>query len=162
MADPLFTLDDLEPERPTIGINRREPAGPWQRLKRALLPWFPNLDVRYELRRDLYPLRLPSEFGIQLISRLSAMQREAHDLEENTDPASLERLTKLLREMAGMVLDAPAPVLDRLMPEQHVKIIVAFPAAVTGTTPTRQPTENPSTSAASSPASAVSTAPMSG
>ena len=162
-AAPILTLDDLEPERPTIAINRNAPDGPWQAFKHrhfdVLLRWFP---VRYVVTRSLYPLRLPSEFGLQLLGRMEVLRKEVGALEHQNDAASAQRIVAVLREMAGIVLDAPADVLDRLTPKQHGQIVMAFPAAVTGQTPTTTAAENPPTSAASSPASAASTAPMTG
>jgi hypothetical protein len=163
VPEPILTLDDLEPDRPTIGITRRVPDGWWQRVKHWALPAFPYLTVRYVTRRELYPLRLPSEFGLKRLSRLGAMRREAVELEKNVnDPGARDRLASLLREMTRMVLEAPPSVIDRLTPEQHVQVAAVFPVAVTGAIPTRRTTENPSTSAASSPASAASTAPTTG
>ena len=164
MPDPILTIDDLEPERPTIAINRTAPDGPWQAFKHrhfdVLLRWFP---VRYVTTHSLYPLRLPSEFGLKLLGRMEALRKEVSALEERSnDAAALTRIVAVLREMAGIVLDAPDDVLDHLTPRQHGQIVMAFPAAVTGQTPTPSATENPPTSAASSPASAASTAPMTG
>lgn len=162
--EPILTLDDLEPERPTVAINRNAPDGPWQAFKHrhfdVLLRLFP---VRYAVRHDLYPLRLPSEFGLKLLTRIGNLRNEVAELEgRGDDPQAIARIVILLREMAGMVLDAPRDVLDSLSPKQHAQIIVAFPSAVRGPTPTSPAPENPSTSDASSLDSAVSTAPTTG
>lgn len=161
MPPPILTLGELEPERPTVAINRRTPDGAWQRFKAR---WFPYLDVRYVIVHELYAMRLPSEFGLADISRIQRHQREIAQLQVKADdPAASRRASRLLREVSGIILDAPGYVLDSLSDTQHIQLLLAFPAAVTGQTPTEPPpTENPSTSADSSPASAVSTAPMTG
>jgi len=161
--EPILTLGDLEPERPLVAVNRNAPDGPWQRFKHRhfdlLLRWFP---VRYVESRQLYPMRLRSEFGVAAIARLQRIQAEATALMGSTDDASAKRMARLLRECSGMVLDAPGDVLDALSFDQHLQLLVTFPAAVTGKMPRPPQTENPSTSAASSPASAASTQATSG
>lgn len=163
MPEPILTLDDLEPERPTVAINRSIPDGPWQAFKErhfdVLLRWVP---VRYTRVRQLFPLRTASEFGLAGLRRLEALQQEVRSLAGQDDPAAVGRVVTILREIAGMVLDAPADVLDSLNPRQHSQILLTFPRAAMGLTPTPHAPENPSTSAASSPASAVSTAPTTG
>jgi hypothetical protein len=160
MADPILTIGDLEPDRPTVAIHRNAPDGPWQRWKHrhldVLLRWLP---VRYQPRHDLYPLRSPSEFGLRTVARIGAAQREMVSLQSGElDAASTRRTEKLLREVTGLVLDAPREVIEALTATQHIQVLVAFAASATGQTPTAPtPTENPSTSAGSSPASAGST-----
>lgn len=159
MADPILSIGDFEPDRPTVAINRNAPDGWWQRFKwqhlDVLLRWWP---VRFKASRDLYPLRHPSEFGLRTVARIAAAQREMLALQSGAlDPASTRRTEKLLREVTGLVLDAPRDVLDALTPTQHIQVLVAFAATATGPTPTKPATENLSTSAASSPASAAST-----
>lgn len=160
MPEPILTIDELEPERPLVAINHNAPNGPWQRWKydhlEVLLRWMP---VRFARTRELYPLRLPTEFGLKLLGRMEALRKELGALEGQDDhPATLRRIVDVLREMAGLILDAPADVLDRLTPKQHAQIVTTFPAAVMGKTPTPAASANPPTSDASSPASAVSTA----
>lgn len=167
MAEPILSLGDLEPERPTVTINLHEPDGPWQWLKDRLLDPHGRVDrlllaafpIRYRTVRRLYALRMVSEFGLEFIARIQSMQKEVAELDADPRPEALYRMTTLLREMAGLMLDAPADVLDKLSPEQHSRIVLAFPHAVMGMTPTAMPTENPSTSDDSSPASSGSTAP---
>lgn len=162
--DPILTLGELEPDRPLIAINRSRPDGPWQAFKHrhldVLLRWFP---VRYRPSRELYPLRLPSQFGLQTIARIQAYQREIAELQQRQhDAASIRRASQMLRECSGLILDAPAEVLDELSDAQHIRLLLAFPAAVTGKLPTQTTPGNPSTSGVSSPASAGSTAPTTG
>lgn len=165
MPEPILTIGELEPERPTVRINHVEPAGLWQRLKDRhldfLLRWWP---VRYERLTDLYALRHPSEFGMRDIARISNAQRAIGEMREMADdPGAVRRVERLLREVSGLVLEAPAHVLDQLTPSQHIQVLLAFNASAMGVTPTSQPaTGNPSTSAASSPASTASTAPGTG
>jgi hypothetical protein len=164
MPEPVLTLGDLEPERPLVAINRNAPDGPWQRFKHrhfdVLLRWFP---VRYAETRQLYAMRLRSEFGLAAIAKLQRIQIEATALlGTQEDPAGLARMRRLVRECSGMILDAPGDVLDALDFEQHVRLLLTFPAAVTGKMPQPSPTETPSTSADSSPASAASTPATSG
>lgn len=158
MPEPILTLGDLEPERPLVTINRNAPDGRWQRFKHRhfdmLLRWFP---VRYVETRRLYPMRLRSEFGLAAISKLQRYQAEATELmAKPDDPAAANRMRRLLRETSGLILDAPGDVLDALSFEQHVQLLVTFPAAVTGRMPPQKRTEAPSISAGSSPASAAS------
>src|SRR5688500_10155865 len=122
---PILTLDDLEPERPTIAIHRNAPDGPWQAFKHRHFDWLQRLSpVRYVQRRELYPLRLPSEFGLQMLTRMDVLRKEVAGLASaSEDPAAMTRVTQVLREMAGMVLDAPAEVIDHLSPKQHGQII---------------------------------------
>lgn len=157
--DPILTIGDLEPERATVQVNRTAPDGWWQRFKfrhfDVLLRWFP---VRFTYESDAYPLRSPSEFGLRGLQRLRVAQEEIRSLQGRSDPATLKRISRALREMSGMVLDAPSDVLDSLTPAQHLQVLAVFPQAVTGprTTP---PTESPPTSDDSSPDSATSTLP---
>lgn len=164
MPDPILTIGDLEPERPLVAINHNAPAGWWQRFKHRhfdiLLRWLP---VRYARTRDLYPMRLRSEFGLAAISKLQRHQAEATALLEKPDDlAALDRMRLLVRETSGLILDAPARVLDALTFEQHVELLVTFPLAVTGKMPPQKSPESPSTSVASSPDSAGSTPATSG
>lgn len=164
MSRNVLTIGDLEPERPTVTINRTTPDGWWQRWKfehlDVLLRWFP---VRFEDRTDVYALRLPSEFGLRSRQRIARLAEEVQTLQKDDSPASARRQSQLLREIAGLVLDAPPDVLNSLGPREHLAIMLAFPAAVTGQTPTNQPaTGNPPTSDASSPASTASTVPGTG
>jgi len=164
MPEPILTLGDLEPERPLVAINRNSPDGWWQRFKHrhfdVLLRWFP---VRFKQTREVYPLRMPSEFGLRAISRIQAHQTEIAELQQRQDdPAALKRAHQMLRDISGLILDAPADVLDDLPDAQHIRLLLAFPAAVTGQLPTQSTTENPSTSGDSSPASAASTPVTSG
>ena len=164
MPEPILVLGDLEPERPLVTVNRNAPDGRWQRFKHrhfdVLLRWFP---VRYAQSTEMYPMRLRSEFGLAALARLQRLQTDAAALmgqEEN--PAALKRMLRLMRETSGLILDAPGDVLDSLTFEQHVKLLMTFPAAVTGQMPQQNQTEPPSTSADSSPASAASTPATSG
>lgn len=165
MADPILSIGDLEPERPTVAITRRAPDGVWQRFKERhldlLLRWFP---VRYVRRRDLYALRSPTEFGMRDLARIGAAQKEIAQLQTGeSDEGAERRMERLLREVSGLVLEAPADVLDDLTATQHIQVLMAFAATATGPTPTSQPkTENPSTSDASSPVSTASTVPGTG
>jgi hypothetical protein len=165
-ADPILTLGDLEPERPLVAINRNAPDGRWQRFKHrhfdVLLRWFP---VRYLETRELYPIRLRSEFGLAALAKLDRLQADASALMgKQDDPAALKRMVRLVRQCSGLILDAPSDVLDALTFEQHLKLLMTFPAAVTGRMPqqTTTETESPSTSDDSSPASAASTPATSG
>ena len=161
--DPILTIGDLEPERPTVAINRNAPDGAWQAFKHRhfdiLLRWFP---VRYRPRHDEYPLRLPSEFGLARIARLNSLRAQVAEYEGRDDEAATRRVVALLRELAGMVLDAPASVIASLPPEHHARIVAVFPQAVRGQLTPPDATESPSTSEPSSPASAASTAPTTG
>lgn len=164
MPDPILTLGELEPDRPLIAINRKAPDGPWQAFKHrhfdVLLRWFP---VRYVPSRELYPLRRPSEFGLATIARIQAMQGEIAELQSRqTDPAAITRAAHLLRECTTLILDAPQRIIAELPAAQHIKLLLAFPLAVTGRLQPTTPPESPSTSDASSPASAASTAPTAG
>jgi hypothetical protein len=165
MPEPILTLGDLEPERPLVTINRNAPNGWWQRLKHrhfdVLLRWFP---VRYVETRQLYPMRLRSEFGLAALSKLQRLQSEASGLMTTPDDrAAQKRMLRLVRECSGMILDAPGDVLDGLTFEQHLQLLLTFPAAVTGRMPQQQTkTESPSTSDDSSPGSAASTPATSG
>lgn len=158
-AEPILTLGDLEPERPLVTINRNAPDGWWQRFKHrhfdVLLRWFP---VRYAQTTRLYSMRLRSEFGVAAVAKLQRQQAEATALMgQKDDPAALERMLRLMRECSGLILDAPADVLDSLSFEQHLQLLMTFPAAVTGRMPQQARAESPSTSADSSPVSAGST-----
>ena len=157
--DPILTIGDLEPERPTVRIIRRVPDGWWQRLKfehlDVLLRWFP---VRFVSRDDLYELRAVGEFGLRGLARLRAIQAELQGLAGNGDAAAGRRMAGLLRQLSGMVLDAPADVLDSLTGDQHVRILQVFPAAVAGPQPATQHPSDPSTSGDYSPDSPASTA----
>jgi hypothetical protein len=158
-AEPILTLGDLEPERPLVTVHRNAPDGWWQRFKHRhfdiLLRWFP---VRYTQTTDLYPMRLRSEFGLAALSRLQRLQTDASGLmAKQDDPAALKRMLRLVRECSGLILDAPGDVLDALTFEQHVRLLMTFPAAVTGRMPQQTKTESPSISDDSSPASAAST-----
>lgn len=158
MPEPILSIGDLEPDRPTVAINRNAPDGPWQRFKHRhfdlLLRFFP---VRYRQRRDLYALRLPSEFGLKTIQRIQSAQREVLELQRReSDPASTARASRLLRQVSGEILEAPGDVLDALSDSQHIQILLAFPDAVTGPKPRPIRPENPSTSGSSSPTSAGS------
>lgn len=164
MPEPILTLGDLEPERPLVTINRNAPDGLWQRFKHrhfdVLLRWFP---VRYVQTRQLYPMRLRSEFGLAALGRLQRIQADASELMvKEGDPAALDRMRRLMRECSGLILDAPADVLDSLSFEQHAQLLLTFPAAVTGRMPQQKRAEHPPTSADSSPASAASTPATSG
>lgn len=160
MADPILSIGDIEPVRPTVAIHRNAPDGLWQRLKHrhfdVLLRWFP---VRYKRTSDLYALRHPSEFGLRTVQRIGAAQREIAELQgRDDDPAAIRRSERLLREVTGLMLDAPRSVIDALTPSQHIQVIVAFAASATGLTPTQTaPAENPPTSAGSSPDLTAST-----
>lgn len=164
MPEPILTIGDLEPERPTVAIWHRVPDGRLERFKEryldVLLRWWP---VRYRRQRDLYAIRHPSEFGMAAIARIGKAQREIAELQQHeTDEASLRRAARLLRDVAGDVLDAPADLLDRLSATEHIQVLSVFGVSAMGLTPTRPPAENPSTSADSSPASTVSTEPATG
>src|SRR5919106_6416943 len=112
MPEPILTIGDLEPERPLVAINRNAPDGPWQAFKHrhfdVLLRWFP---VRYRLRHEEYPLRLPSEFGLARVARLNSLRAQVAEYGGRGDEASVLRVMELLRELAGMGLDAPASVI---------------------------------------------------
>lgn len=160
MPDPILSLDSLEPQRPTVAVTHPVPATAWDAWKarhlRFLLRWLP---VRYERRRNLYALHVPSEFGLRTIARIQNAQHEFAELQsKHDDPAAIERAGALLREVSGLILDAPDDVLDSLTTTQHLTLQMAFPAAVMGLMPTAPsgPPENPSTLGDSSPASAVS------
>ena len=155
----VLTIGDVEPDRPTVAIHRVAPDGRWQRWKYdhldLLLRWAP---VRFARQSDLYPLRLPSEFGMRGLARLRARQAELAGLQgHEDDEASMRRAERLLREITGMVLDAPRDVIAGLTVQQHLQVLEVFPAAVTGQTPTAMTEGAPSTSDASSPGSAGST-----
>lgn len=158
--EPILTLGELEPERPLVAINRRIPDGAWQHWKHRhlewLLRWFP---VRYRYGRELYALRTPQEFGLSTISRIQRFHAEFVRLQDEEDPASLRRASKVMGEVVSMILDAPAEVIDELPDGARVRLLMAFPAAVAGPP---EPEASPLISPASSPASAVSTAPTSG
>lgn len=168
MPEPILTIGDLEPERPTVRINHVEPDGLLERLKdRYLDVLLRRWPVRYTRRSDLFALRHPSEFGIRDIARISNAQRAIAALRDGEVDEALERrVGRLLREVSGLVLEAPASVLDQLSPTQHIQVLVAFNASALGQMPTPTPkaasTENPSTSAGSSPASAASTTATAG
>lgn len=157
--DPILTIGDLEPERPTVRIQRNAPDGPWQRFKHRhfdiLLRWFP---VRYAWSTALYEMRIPSEFGLAQSARIQRISADARDLYEATgDPAKLARLVELLTEFCSLVLIAPRDVIDGLDLDQKAKLAVAFQVAVTGT---RTPitAQSQPTSESSSPDSATPTA----
>lgn len=154
----VLTIGDVEPDRPTVAINRVAPAGRWQRWKYdhldVLLRWSP---VRFTRQSDLYPLRLPSEFGMRGLARLRARQTELAALTgREDDEASMRRADRLLREITAMVLEAPDDVIAGLTVQQRLQVLAVFPVAVTGRMPAAQTEEAPSTSADSSPASAGS------
>jgi hypothetical protein len=103
-------------------------------------------------------MRLRSEFGLAALSRLQRLQADATALmEREEDAAALKRMQRLVRECAGLILDAPGDVLDALSFEQQLQLLMTFPAAVTGKMPRKTKTESPSISDDSSPASAAST-----
>ena len=162
MPDPILTLGDLEPERPLVAINRRVPDGPWQRIKAryfdVLLRWLP---VRYVIERKVYPMRLPNQLGLAYIAKIQTAQAELSTLSEKTDPASIDRISVVLRDISGAILDAPPAVLDSLTDDQHIRLLRTFPLAVAGTTPQTRP-ESPPISGASSPVSAASMASTTG
>ena len=157
MSTPVLTIGELQPERATVAINRNAPDGWWQRFKYrhfdVLLRWLP---VRFAQSTEQYELRRPGEFGLRELQRISAMQQEVRGLQGDLSPAAAQRMAQLLRRLTGMLLDAPADVMDSLSPVQHIQVLQVFPTAVTGKTPTTAATENPPTSDASSPASAGS------
>lgn len=163
MPEPILTIGELEPERPTVRINHVVPDGLLERLKdRYLDVLLGRWPVRYAKRSDLFELRHPSEFGVRDIARISNAQRALGEIRDGeVDDAKADYMARLLREVSGLVLRAPADVLDQLSPTQHIQVLVAFSASAMGqmptAVPTPKPTENPSTSAASSPASAGST-----
>jgi hypothetical protein len=163
-AEPILTLGELEPERPTVAVNRNAPDGPWQRFKHrhfdVLLRWFP---VRYAWSAQLYELRIPSEFGLAQSARLQRLSASARELIGDTeDPAKLARLVELLTEFCSLVLIAPREVIDGMDLDQKARLAMAFQLAVTG--PRSPGTARPrsSTSAASSPASPASTTATAG
>lgn len=162
-SEPILTLGDLEPERPTVKVRRNAPDGPWQKFKHrhfdVLLRWFP---VRYRWTEHLYPMRLASEFGLAQSARLQRISADAQNFSADSDPAAYARMVELLTEFCSLVLIAPRDVIEGLDLDQKARLAVAFQVAVMGTTPTPRQAENPSTSATSSPASAVSTAPTTG
>lgn len=162
-TEPILTLGDLEPERPTVKVRRNAPDGPWQRFKHrhfdVLLRWFP---VRYSWSESLYAMRLPSEFGLAQSARLQRISAEAGDFSSSSDPAAYAHMVELLTEFCSLVLIAPREVIEGLDVDQKARLAVAFQVAVMGKMPTPRQAENPSTSATSSPASAVSTAPTTG
>ena len=160
----VLTIGDLEPERPTVTINRTTPDGWWQRWKfnhlDLLLRWFP---VRFEDRSDRFPMRLLSELSLRQRQRFTNLAEELNELlRENEKASAVNRRSAVLRQLSEIILDAPADVLDSLMPTQHLAILTTFPTAVTGQTPTPRASANPPTSDASSPASIASTAPGTG
>lgn len=164
MPDPIITLGDLEPERPTVAVNRNAPDGPWQRFKHrhfdVLLRWFP---VRYAWSTNLYELRIPSEFGLAQSARLQRLSEGARELIGDTeDPAKLARLVELLTEFCSLILIAPRDVIDGMDLDQKARLALAFQVAVAGPRGPRTAKPSPPTSAASSPASAASTAPTTG
>lgn len=154
----VLTIGDVEPERPTIAINRMAPDGRWQRWKYdhldVLLRWAP---VRFARRSELYPLRLPSEFGMRGLARLRARQAELAGLDQD-DEAAMRRAERLLQQITAMVLEAPSDVIRSLTVQQHLQVLAVFPAAVTGQMPptTEASPSSPSTSDDSSHASAAS------
>lgn len=163
-TEPILTLGDLEPERPTVKVRRNAPDGPWQRFKHrhfdVLLRWFP---VRYQWTEHLYPMRLASEFGLAQSARLQRISAEAGDFSGSDDPAAYAHMVELLTEFCSLVLIAPRDVIEGLDLEQKARLAVAFQVAVMGKrTPIAATTESHSTSATSSPASAASTAPTTG
>lgn len=165
MADPILTIGDLEPLRPTVAIGRTAPDGAWQRWKfrhlDVLLRWSP---VRFTYTRELYALRSPAEFGMRSLQRLRRMQEELAGLTGSEDDEALgRRYLRLLRAVVTMVLEAPADVIEGLAPIDLMRVIEVFPRAVTGRTPTSPaPRATPPISDASSPGSIASTAPGTG
>ena len=158
MPTPVLTIGELQPERPTVAINRNAPDGWWERFKYrhfdVLLRWIP---VRFAQSTEHYELRRPGEFGLRGLQRIAAMQQEISGLQADPSPAAAQRMAQLLRRLTGMVLDAPPDVIDSLSPMQFIRVLQVFPIAVAGKTPTTTATENPPTSDASSPASVAST-----
>lgn len=163
-TEPILSLGDIEPDRPTVAINRSVPDGAWQAIKAryfdVLLRWSP---VRTVQRRDLYELRRPNELGLKTIARIQSLQRTLRDLGSSTDDASTRRVSEVLREITGMILMAPPKVLDSLTDDQHMKLLAVFPkAAVSPAPPPRPKRARRSISGAPSPVSAVSTARTTG
>ena len=162
--DPIITLGDLEPERPTVRVQRNAPDGPWQRFKHrhfdVLLRWFP---VRYAWSTHLYEMRIPSEFGLAQSARLQRLSEGARELIGDTeDPAKLARLVDLLTEFCSLVLIAPREVINGMDLDQKARLALAFQVAVTGRRAPGTASKSPPTSEVSSPASAASTAPTTG
>lgn len=164
-GEPILTLGDLEPVRPTVRVQRNAPDGSWQRFKHrhfdVLLRWFP---VRYAWSTQLYEMRIPSEFGLAQSARLQRISEAARELTDGTgDPAKLARLTILLAEFCSLVLIAPRDVIEGLDIDQKASLAVAFQVAVTGKgtpiTAQSQPTSEPSSpaSSGSTPATATPT-----
>ena len=156
--DPILTLGDLEPERPTVRVQRNAPDGPWQRFKHRhfdlLLRWFP---VRYSWATHLYEMRIPSEFGLAQSARLQRISAETRDLYDKTDdPAAMARLIGLLTEFCSLVLIAPRDVIESMSLDQKAQLAVAFQVAVTGKRTNVTAASQP-TSEASSPDSSTST-----
>ena len=165
MADPILTLGELEPERPTVRIFRTEPANRWEAWKERHLPgWALRLvPVVYERRAALFPMRHPTEFSLEDVARIQAAQREIGELQgHDDDPASVDRTDTLLRELSGRILDAPREVLDELSGAQHIQILLTFPAAVVGMQPAQTITARRPTSGSSYRGSAPSTARTTG
>lgn len=163
MSEPILTLGDLEPERPTVKVRRNAPDGPWQRFKHRhfdlLLRWFP---VQYAWTEHLYPMRLTSEFGLAQSAHLQRISAEVRELQGNSDDsASFARMVELLTEFCSLVLIAPRDVIEALDLGQKAQLAVAFQAAVMGKR-TPVTAESQPTSAPSSLDSAVSTATTTG
>lgn len=162
-TEPILTLGDLEPERPTVKVRRNAPDGRWQRFKHRnfdiLLRWFP---VRYAWAEHLYPMRLPSEFGLAQSARLQRISADARDFQSaSEDPAAFAHMVELLTEFCSLVLIAPRDVIEGLDLDQKARLAVAFQATVMGKR-TPVAVKSQPTSATSSRDSAVSTAPTTG
>lgn len=152
-------LGEVEPERPTVAIHMTVPDGRWQRFKYAHFDVLLSLSpVRFRQSSELYPLRRPSEFGLRRMARLQARQRELSALQEDESPAAVRRVERVLEEITGMLLDAPAHVIRSLTFSQHLEILAVFPKAVTGTMPPARSARRPSTSRRSSRSSPATTA----
>lgn len=164
MTDPVLTIGELEPLRPTVAVGRNAPDGAWQRWKfRHLDVLLRFMPVRFAYRRELYPLRAPSEFGMRSLQKLRRMQEELASLRDTESEEAAGRYVRLLREVTAIVLDAPADVIESLSPVDHLRIMEIFPRAVTGQLPTGPaPQPLPPTSEPSSPGSIASTAPETG
>lgn len=158
MPAPILSIGDLEPARPTIAINRTAPDGWWQRFKfrhfDVLLRWFP---VRFAQHHGVYALRLPGEFGLRALQRITNMQTEIRDIQSLADPAAEPRLVRLLQDLCTLVLDAPPDVIASMGPANHLAVLQVFPLAVTAPKARLAPHAIPPTSDRSSPASAAST-----
>lgn len=109
MPGPLLALETLAPDRPFITIDGRR-----------------------------YDLAVPGDFGLVESARFDRLVRECRAVDElavdepdkaKAEKLVLEELDRLAGEAAGMVLRAPAEVLDRLNSTQKLAVVSAFSTA---------------------------------